>query len=475
MKKRVNLKDTSQIKLKDGKIRNKTSIISDQNINTFFNEMTYHVNDIKDFDKLPIPFRAVAVDIVNGREVVLDKGSLSFAMRASMSIPAVFSPMQYKDILLIDGGVMNNFPADIAKSWGADIIIGSNVGGGMKPKDKLNSPITVVLQSAMLASNLKVPTNKKLCDVLIDHTKYLTHSTGSFSKNIEIFKEGKIATNENLDNLVEIAKKLKGYSQVKPLLPTVQNKILIDSISYDGISKQNMDLLKSRISISPHNYHTLKQIKEASENALGTNLFERISFRIVHQDDKYKLKIKAIEKSSHIFKGSLHFDDFRGAGIFLNYTGRNLLGESSRIVLSVDLSSDFRYRTQYQKNFGNNKDWWFRSDLYGEILDQRTYIDGNYGGDLATRHLQFDNQINLNIDSFRNYVGIGTTYDWNKLEPKIAPQVGSNIYNLKEYDFRSFCIYTHYVHNTLNDIFYPTKGTFFKVKLGSSLYSYFKI
>ena len=200
----------TEIELKDGKIRNKTSIISDQNINTFFNEMTYHVNDIKDFDKLPIPFRAVAVDIVNGREVVLDKGSLSFAMRASMSIPAVFSPMQYKGILLIDGGVMNNFPADIAKSWGADIIIGSNVGGGMKPKDKLNSPITVVLQSAMLASNLKVPTNKKLCDVLIDHTKYLTHSTGSFSKNIEIFKEGKIATNENLDNLVEIAKKIKG-------------------------------------------------------------------------------------------------------------------------------------------------------------------------------------------------------------------------------------------------------------------------
>tara|TARA_B100000809_G_scaffold249300_1_gene280424 strand:- start:23752 stop:26073 length:2322 start_codon:yes stop_codon:yes gene_type:complete len=465
----------AEIELDHGKVRNKTSIISDQNINTFFNEITYPVNDIKNFDNLPIPFRALAVDIVNGKEVVLDKGSLAFAMRASMSIPAVFSPMEYKGVLLIDGGVMNNFPTDIAKDWGADIIIGSDVGGGMEPKEKLNSPVTVVFQSAMLASNLKVPANKKLCDVLIDHTKYLTHSTGSFSKNIEIFEEGKIATTENLIALTKIAKKLKNYIQKKPVLPVVSNEILIDTIIYDGISTNNIALFKSRVNINPHHYYTIKQLKTASENALGTNLFVAISFQIIHSGKESGLKIIAKEKSKHIFKGAIHFDDFRGMGLFVNYTGRNLIGNSSRIVLSIDLSNQFRYRAQYQKNYGKNKDWWFRSDFYGENIDQRTFVSGNYGGDLNTKHIQFNNQINWNVDSFRNYVGIGSMIEESNLKPKIDPEVGSSIYNLKEYNFTSINVFAHYVHNTLNQIFYPTKGTYFNVKLGTNIYNYMNV
>ena len=458
-----------ELEWEEGKVRKKTSIISDQNINAFFNEMTYPVNNIKDFDSLPIPFRAVATDIVNGKEIILDQGSLSFAMRSSMSIPAVFAPMEYKNVLLVDGGVLNNFPTDIAKKWGADIIIGSDVGGGMEPKEKLDSPVTVVFQSAMLASNLKVPENKKLCDVLIEHTKYLTHSTGSFGKNVEIYEEGKIATKENIDGLVKIADRLKNYKQIKPQLPEVSDEVLLDTIVYQGISDKNMHLFKSRINLSTNESYTLKEIKAASNNALGTNLFDAISFHIFRHKNESGLRIIAKEKTTHLFKGSLHFDDFRGVGLFLNYTGRNLLGESSRILASVDLSNDFRYRLQYQKNFGRKKDWWFRADLYGEKLDQKTFYIGQYSGDIRSEHLQFDNQINFNIDSFRNHVGLGFTYDWNRLKPKIDPSISDNIYSLEHYDFRNIDIYAHYVHNTLDKVFYAEKGTFFKVKLSTSI------
>ena len=458
-----------ELEWEEGRIRKKTSIISDQNINAFFNEMTYPVNNIKHFDKLPIPFRAVATDIVNGKEVVLEEGSLSFAMRSSMSIPAVFAPMEYKDILLVDGGVLNNFPTDIAKKWGADIIIGSDVGGGMEPKEKLNSPVTVVFQSAMLASNLKVPENKKLCDVLIDHTKYLTHSTGSFGKNVEIYEEGKIATEENILGLVSIAERLKNYKQIKPQLPKVSDKVLLDTIVLEGISSKNMDLFRSRVNLTTNESYTLKEIKAASNNALGTNLFDAISFHLFRYNNKSGLRITAKEKTTHIFKGAIHFDDFRGVGLFLNYTGRNLLGESSRILASIDLSNDLRYRLQYQKNFGTKKDWWFRSDFYGEKLDQKTFFEGQYSGDLRNEHIQFDNQINFNLDSFRNYIGLGFTYDWNRLKPKIDPIISDNIYSLEHYDFKNIDLYIHYTHNTLDKVFYAEKGTFFKIKLSTSL------
>ena len=460
------------IGISKGKIQNKTSIISDQNINAFFDKMTYPVNNIKNFDNLPIPFRAVTVDIVNGKEVLLDRGSLSFAMRSTMSIPAVFSPMEYKDVLLIDGGVMNNFPTDIAKQWGADIIIGSDVGGEMDPKEKLDNPLNIVFQSAMLASNLKVPANKKLCDVLIDHTEYITYSTGSFGKNVEIFEQGKIATNKNIAALSTISERLKIYKQTKPILPIVSDEVFIDTIIYKGISKNNMAMFNSRTGVKANQYYTLDQIQKATENALGTNLFDAISFQLIYYKNQLGLKVKAKEKAKHSFKAAFHIDDFEGAGLLLNYTGRNIIGKSSRVLLSIDLAKDFRYRIQYQKKFGVAKDWWFRSDSYGENLEQRTYIDGNYAGDLKSKYLQIDNQINLNIDSFKNYIGLGATYNYNNLKPKIDPEISENNYKITHYNFSDIEVYGQYIHNSLEQLFYPTKGTYFKIKLGTSVYTY---
>ena len=123
--------------VKKGKPSISSSIINDQYLREFFSYHSYPVFSIDEFDDLPIAYRSVTTDIVNGEEVVLKDGSLALAMRASMSIPSVFEPIAYKDVLLVDGGIVNNFPVDVAKEWGADFIIGSDVVGGMKPKEDL--------------------------------------------------------------------------------------------------------------------------------------------------------------------------------------------------------------------------------------------------------------------------------------------------------------------------------------------------
>ena len=133
---------------------------------------------------------------------MLKDGSLALAMRASMSMPSIFQPVEYKDVLLVDGGVVNNFPVDIAKAWGADIIIGSDVIGGMKPKEKLDEITSVLIQSTMIVSNKKNAESQAMCDILFDHYTHLTYSTGDFKKTPEIYQQGKIATAANLDKLV---------------------------------------------------------------------------------------------------------------------------------------------------------------------------------------------------------------------------------------------------------------------------------
>jgi len=372
---------------------------------------------------------------------------------------------------LVDGGVLNNFPTDVAKAWGADIIIGSDVGGGMAPKEKLREISTLLFQTGMLASNLKNPANRALCDVLIDHTAHLSYSTGDFDENVGILNEGKIGTQAQLSELAALAKQLQPYLQVKPKLPEAPPTVTYDTIRYKGISKDNLDLVKARLNIEPKTDYSLSELKEAGRKAFGTNLFESVSLEQFKTDKNLGLQIKVKEKSSHLIKGSLHYDSYQEVGIFLNYTGRNVLGNSSRLLVSLDISKDLRYRLQYQKHIGVKKKWWYRSEFYGQHLKQQTFISGNQSDDVDYRYRQFDNQFNFNINAFKSYVGVGINYEWSTLKPKIDPTISDNVLGIESYDFETLDIYAQYVYNSMDKPFYSNRGTYFQARLGTSVYN----
>ena len=113
----VPIKNNREIKIPSG-------FISGQNIYNLFSDLTIGYHDSLDFKKLPIPFACVASNLVDGQEVIQDCGVLPLAMRASMAIPGAFAPVRKDGMVLVDGGISNNFPVDIAKAMGADIIIG---------------------------------------------------------------------------------------------------------------------------------------------------------------------------------------------------------------------------------------------------------------------------------------------------------------------------------------------------------------
>ena len=102
-------------------------LIKGQNIDNLFSELTLGYHDSLSFNKLPIPFACVAENLVKGQEYVFHDGVLSTAMRASMAIPGVFTPVRLDSMVLVDGGVVNNYPVNVAKQMGADIIIGVDV------------------------------------------------------------------------------------------------------------------------------------------------------------------------------------------------------------------------------------------------------------------------------------------------------------------------------------------------------------
>ncbi len=460
------------LSLENGKFSLGNSLINDQNLRSFISYLTYPAHKVKHFDDLPIPFRAMATDIVNGEEVILESGSLAFAMRASISIPGIFSAVPYKETLLVDGGILNNFPVDVAKSMGVDIIIGSDVGENMLPKEDLESLSALMFQAGMLNSNLKNPESRALCDILIDHFPNLTYSTSDFAKSKTMMEEGKIAVSENSDALVALAERLKKYAQRPHEIPDVADKVTLDTIIFKGISRGNRTLVRERTNLKPHTAYTLQDVKSGIERAMGTARFTHINYELQYTDESLAFEVHGFERSKHQFKGSLHYDTDNGVGLIMNYTGFNVLGTSSRTLVTIDVAERPKFRLQHQASFGPQKVWWWRAELMGQQQNEKVFLLGEYVDDIKYRNGVFDNQLNLNLNSLINYVGFGVKYESTGLKPTIDPNVNDNFFQLDRYRFDNIEIYGQYRHNSMNKVFFATRGTSLQGYLGRSLYSH---
>jgi NTE family protein len=456
-----------------GKPKMKASILKDQNLREFLSTTVYPVYDVTDFDNLSIPFRAVATDLVKGKVVIMDQGSLAVALRSSMSIPSVFQPVPYNGTLLVDGGVLDNFPTDVAKAMGADIIIGSDVGGGLQPIEKLNNIPSILFQTSMLTSNLKDPENKALCDILIDHVDYLTYSTQDFTSALEILKQGEIAKNKNIEQLVLLADSLKKFTQRTHALPDMKDDIVFSEIQYHDISNENLSLLKARMDISTDSIYSIKELANAIDRAMGTELFYQITYGVDVKDGKNILNLYGFEKARNQINGAIHYDTTEGVGLVVNYTGRNILGYSSRLLIGLDIAEAPKYRVQYQQSLGTTKSWWWRAESFGQKTIQNFYIQGTIGDDLKNTYNLVSAQLNKNLNSLNNYVGIYFNYEHLSLKPKANPDYTYNEYDLKKYTYKNFEVGFNFNHNSMSQVFFATSGTFVNLRVSRSLANHF--
>ena len=458
--------DYSKGKVKVGKF-----LLNDQNLRQFIAMLTFPSYKIDDFSKLPIPFKAVATDIVNGKIVVLDEGSLATAMRASMSLPGIFSPVPYKNTLLVDGAILNNFPVDVAKKYGVDIIIGSDVGDGMMKKDELENISSLLFQAGMLSSHLKNPSNRELCDILINHTEHLTYGTSDFQKSQQIYNEGKLGVKDNMKALIELSNRLKPYYQKKAKLPFVREELELDTLIYNKINKTNLALVKARTNIQPGKIYSRDELMEGINRAMGTTIFTQITFEPFAEEGRLGLQLNGFERSKHQVKGALHYDNYHGVGILLNYTGRNIIGAASRSLVTADIAEQPKLRIQHQKNFGIDRDWWWSTEAYAQRLSHQITFNGEKGDELKNRYFEFDNQVNRNLTSLTSYIGFNLNYQNIQIEPKVK----NNLFTLNSYTFEVVQMGVHYVSNTFNSTTFPTTGRLFKANVGRSIANEVKI
>ena len=180
-------------------------LIRGRNLNMLFNRLCKGYTDSISFDSLPIPFACIATDIVTNQEVVFHSGYLIQAMRASMAIPGVFTPVRMGDMVLLDGGLRNNYPADVARAMGADIVIGISVQDLMSSSEDINNVGAVMGQLISINSRNKFTDNIKLSDIFI-HVDVSGYSAASFTNaSIDtLLRRGEEATRSLWDQLIAL-------------------------------------------------------------------------------------------------------------------------------------------------------------------------------------------------------------------------------------------------------------------------------
>ena len=316
---------------------------------------------ITDFDDLYIPYRCNAVDLLSGNEIIFENGSLSKSLRASSSIPSVFSPVKDGDLLLVDGGVVNNFPTDIADYLNADFIIGVNVALSKKEMNDIKTVFDVLSQSILLNGFKKRVENLHYTNILIE-PDVTNSSTLNFDYNsmLEIYNSGKKAAYSKLEDLIKLKESLNDKGPTTITFNSIDSDSIffknivinsVDNISIDDIFEFNLpvklkkdDFLDLMLDLRQSNkyIHINYKIYE-NDNAYSLNLnIEKAPIRIIN-----KIIIKNNKKLSKSFiKDILNIN----SGDILDL---DIIRKNINSAYNLDYFESIRYEIEYDEQNTN--------------------------------------------------------------------------------------------------------------------------
>ena len=426
--------------LQERKVKLPQGVVSGQNIENTIAELCSHVHNIQDFNQFQIPFLCVSADVATGEEVIHREGYLPGAMRATMAIPSLFTPVNIDGRLLIDGGVLNNFPVDHVRDMGADILIGVNVGTQpFTAEDEVNF-LRVMEQTVFLSSNKRTKENIKLCDIYIapDITGY---GSTSFSEGDSLIARGDRAAREYFDQFKLLADSLNKIEYIPYAIPSFEplDSFLLSEIHIDGIENVSGKLLSGKLNLNVLEKVSPQQVSEAIDNVYSSLFFEKVTYELEPVYDEVlgpsvKLKIKVKERRGGQLMVGLNYNTSYKASITLNTTFRNVLFNGTKLSLNAALGENQYFLARYEKNKGWRPG--FVVDMQGQNFDLNIYTDGNKRG--VIDYTDMGAAIYTRSIIGKSYAfGFGGEFERITLKPDIGDVIpgkqSDNYYNLLGY------------------------------------------
>ena len=445
----------------DGQIKLPSGLIQGQKFDLALSELTLHVAGINDFDRLPIPYRAVATDIGTGKSVVLGKGDLAQAMRASMAVPGVFAATMIDGTALVDGGITNNLPISVVREMGADIVIAVDISTPlMKPEEVRNVlAITQQLTSIMTRSNTEAQiASLGKGDVLIV-PDLGDISSADFARSAEAVQRGQSAAEAQRVTLARLALADDAFQRQlaararPPQAPTIVNFVRInnDSPVADGI-------IRERLTLREGEALDTRQLEQDIGSIYGLDLFESVRYRVQEEEGRTGVVIEARERSwgpDYLQFGLALSNEFDGdstysIGIAYLQTGIN------------PLAGELRFGAQFGSEPAVFADWYQPLDLTsnyfveGKVVYERPvyFLYDAAGERLAEYRVSF---ARLELAVGREIEQHGEVrFGYRRGAGSVDREVGD--LTLPEGDFDSGSVYARLSVDRLDNVVFPERG-----------------
>ncbi|QOD60124.1 patatin-like phospholipase family protein [Polaribacter haliotis] len=442
-----------------GKIGLPKGVSKGQNVLNLLLELFDSVDGNQDFSKLPIPFFCVATDVENGAPVVLEKGSLPIALRASGSFPSLLNPIEIEDKLLIDGGIANNFPVSIMKDKGMDIIIGVDVEGKLFQKDKINSVVALLNQIMSYQMYSKTDEEIKKLDVYI-HPEIFEYTVVDFDKKVEILEKGAVEAKK----FTEVFKQIAAKQIVKRNIKKVKfsnDKLRISDIGIYGEENYTRAYILGKLNIKEGDSLTRNDITKKIYLLSATRNFNRIEYNLIKKiDGSYLLDFKVNESNEKAnLKLGIHYDYLYKSSILANYNHKSIFTKNDLLSLNLILGDNLRYDFTYFVDNGFYTSYGFRS-RYNHFRSQVPFRDSNSPNvsSVNIRYADFTNEIFLQTTFNRKFaLGIGA-------EVKRIEALTDNINSLDDSNIADDSVYFNLLGylklDTYNKKYFATKGVF---------------
>jgi NTE family protein len=444
------------------KIKLPSSLITGQQVESALNYYFWPAAEIYRFSDLPMPFLCVATDMISGSEVVLKEGYLPDAIRASISIPSVFSAVKTDTALLVDGGVLRNYAAGELRSVGSEIVIGSYVSAKRSDKKDLESAYEMLKEVGFMTSIADYEAQKKLTDILIEPDLEASPDL-SYSDADTLIERGYRAALLLRERFRQLADSLDAIKPREPIRPLPEKKYRIfERIEVTGNKKISKKQIIGVLDIDPGEKVDRDMLKDRINLLYGKGWFEKVKYRIVPRNDSLILQIDCIERPVATLYGSLHYDNAIGAGMLVSLSARDLITPRSILNAETSIGKYFRCRISLMQFIDRSQKFGIEASFFADNTRLPLIELGSATGPMINQNYILSLSLNKRI-SLNHLMSISASYENQRLYTDYIP--ADHIDRLT-YDYLKLT-YT-YQANTLDYKHFPNKGIIYSLSASAS-------
>ena len=427
------------------------------NVRNELSSVTVGYQDSLSFADLPIPFACVATDLYTMAPKYWTGGSISSALRSTMAIPFLFRTVRKDGAVLLDGGMQNNYPVDIARLMGADIIVGSEMSVH-RELNELNSPADVLMQTVSLMASSAMDEALTMVDLNVHHElegySMLSFDEASINDIIKQGYENAVANKEAFEALAALVAGKTGPGAPEKRTPATnlaQRKVRVSEVRFDGITDKERDRMLRKKDFPSDGMYDRDIIEVLLNRIYGTNTFEAVTYHLEGREEPYTLVFDCQKGQVNDFAVGLRADTDEAVALAvrLGIGTRRLMG--SRFVTDLKLGS----------NPELTLDWSFRSRAglpsYG-LASRTKYMHTSSGYMSETQISMLTSALDAYLEDSRMKDGtirLGVTAEMAPYERMLTYDDYDMGWDWHSHWLSSF-VFWKYV--TFDDGYFPTRG-----------------